>query len=567
MDELTYLEDLLIILAVAVTVVVIFHKLRLPAIAGFIFSGALVGPQGLALINDAKHVNVLAEIGVALLLFGIGLELSLKKLKRFWRLVIAGGLLQVGLSIITAIAICQLFGLSGNASLFVGFIVALSSTAIVLRGMQERGEVDAPHGSLILGILVFQDLIVVPMMLVIPLLVGAELNLESFAVMTGKSLGIIAAVLVLAVLVLPRVLKTVAKTRQRRLFILSVFVVCLGTAWLVTHSGVSLAIGAFLAGLVVAGSEYRHQAMADMIAFREVFSSLFFISVGMLLLPAAIADNFGSIILLLAVILVGKAVIVFVATAILRMPLRACVIAALSLAQIGEFSFILLYEVRDTGLLNSSLGNNLLSVAILSMFVTPFAMSFGPKLATGLGRFDRLKRYVAVNSAEEASDIVCKMCDHVIVAGYGFAGRELARILHERKIPYIIIDANIEKVHEATARSQHAVYGDITSEEVLNQLGIETARELVLLINDPIAAEQTVRAARSLTSKLFITVRTAHLLDIEPLRRVGANEIIPAEREAAVQVATQVLRRCQLDSNAIEGHAVNIRGHSETETG
>jgi CPA2 family monovalent cation:H+ antiporter-2 len=372
--------------------------------------------------------------------------------------------------------------------------------------------------------------------------------------------------LVLAVLVLPRALRIVARTRQRQLFVLSVFVICLGTAWLVTQSGASLAIGAFLAGLVVAGSEYRHQAMADMLAFREVFSSIFFMSVGMLLLPTTIADNLGSIMILLGAILVGKAVIVFAATALLRMPLRACVIAALSLAQVGEFSFILLYEVRGSGLLTSSLENNLFSAAILSMFITPFAMSFGPKLATGLGRFSWLKRHFAIDSAEEASEIVCRMCDHVIVAGYGFAGSELAQVLHEKKMPYVIVDVNIENIIRAKERGQHAVYGDITSEEVLTQLGVEKARELVLLINDPIAAEQTVRMARVLAPRLFLTVRTTYLLDIESLKRAGADEVIPAEREAAVRVATQVLRRQLLEGSAVDRYAAKIRSHSEAET-
>ncbi len=566
MHDLAYLKDLVVILGFAVIVVIVFHRLSLPPIAGFILSGILVGPQGLGLIDDAQQVEVLAEIGVALLLFGIGVELALKKLQRLWRLAVAGGFLQVGLSTAATFAVCKMAGLKSSSAVIVGFIIALSSTAIVLRGLQQRGEVDAPHGRLILGILVFQDFSVVPIMLIIPLLIGADLSAGAFVVTLAKSVGIVAAVLLLAMFIVPRILKLVARTRQRQLFILAVFVVCLGTAWLITKSGASLAIGAFLAGLVVAGSEYRHQALADMISFREIFASLFFVSVGMLLSPVAILGNLIPIIAVLVGILLGKSAIVFITALIMRMPLRACLIAAFALAQVGEFSFVLLYAVQGAGLTAKSVENSLVSAAILSMFITPFVMSYGPKLAAGLGKFTRLKHLIEVESAEDASDAICKMCDHIIIAGYGFAGRELSQVLDQYRIPYITVDLNIENVRKASREAGNAVFGDITSEGVLTQLGIENARELVLLINDPSASEHAVRVARRLAPHLFITVRTAYLLDIEPLLAAGANEVIPAEREAAVQVATRVLKRHRVDLENITRQASQIRDHSEDES-
>jgi len=563
MHELAYLKDLVVILAVAIVVVIIFHRFKLPAIAGFILSGVIVGPRGFALINDVQQVEVLAEIGVALLLFGIGMELALKKLKRLWKLAVVGGFLQVGITALAAYGIGKLTGLSNYTALIIGFIVALSSTAIVLRGLQQRGEVDAPHGRLILGILVFQDFSVIPIMLIIPLLIGAEASTGAFILTLAKSIGIVAVVMLLAMLIVPRILKLVARTRQRQLFILSVFVVCLGTAWLVTKSGASLAIGAFLAGLVVAGSEYRQQAMADMISFREVFASLFFVSVGMLLSPSGIIDNLLPILAILGGILLGKSLIIFVTALIMRMPLRACLIAGFALAQVGEFSFVIIYAVQGTGLIESTVESSLVSAAILSMFITPFAMSFGPRLAAGLGKFTKLKRLIEVESAEEASDSLCKLCEHVIIAGYGFAGRELSRVLDKYEVPYIIVDLNIENVRRASQETGNAVFGDITSEDVLLQLGIENARELVLLINDPGASELAVRVARRLAPQLHITVRTAYLLDIESLLTVGADEVITAEREAAVRVATQVLKRHQVDGKTINGQVSQIRDHSE----
>jgi len=563
MHELTFLKDLLIILSIAILVVIAFHRLRLPAIAGFILSGVIVGPQGLGLINDTHQVEILAEVGVALLLFGIGSELPLTKLRRLWRLAAIGGFLQVSVSAIVTFAICKTAGLPNNTSVVIGFIVALSSTAIVLRGLQQRGEIDAPHGRLIMGILVFQDFSVVPIMLVIPLLLGADLSAGAFAITLAKSVSIVMIVLFLAILIVPRILRLVARTRQRQLFILAVFVVCLGTAWLVTRSGASLAIGAFLAGLVVAGSEYRHQALADMLSFREVFASMFFVSIGMLLSPHAIAANLVPITGILLGILLGKSIIVFLVAWVMRMPLRVCLMTAGALAQVGEFSFILLYAIQGKGLIEVGLEGSLISAAILSMFITPFAMSLSPRLAVGLGKFPRIKSMMAGKSVEDVSEAVYTLDDHVIVAGYGFAGRELAHALDECHIPYIVVDVNFENISMALREKRRAVFGDITSEDVLQHVGIEKARELVLLINDPGAAGHAVRVARGLATHVHITVRTTYLLDIGALLVAGANEIIPAEREAAVQVVTQVLKRQKANVDDIARQVSEIRDHSE----
>ena len=459
----------------------------------------------------------------------------------------------------------KLVGLSSNSAILIGFVVAFSSTAIVLRGLQERGEVDAPHGRLILGILVFQDFSVVPIMLIIPLLAGVELSAGAFAVTLSKSIGIVLVVLFLAILIVPRILKLVAQTRQRHLFILSVFVVSLGIALLVTRSGASLAIGAFLAGLVVAGGEYRHQALADMISFREIFTSLFFVSVGMLLSPNTILSNLVPILTILAAILLGKSAIVFITALVMRMPLRVCVISALALSQVGEFSLILLYAMQGTGIVAPSVENNLVSAAILSMLITPFFMSYGPRLVTGLGRFAGLRRMMEVKSTDDVADTVRHMHDHIVVAGYGFAGKELSQVLAENGVPYVIVDLNIDNVWKASREVGNAVFGDITSETVLSQLEIQRARELVLLINDPAASEHAVRIARVAAPHLFITVRTTYLLDVKALLAAGANDVIPSEREAAVQVMTQVLTRQQVNLTKITQQALEVRNHLDEE--
>jgi CPA2 family monovalent cation:H+ antiporter-2 len=563
MNELAYLRDLVIILGSGVIIVTVFHRLRLPAIAGFILSGVLVGPQGFGFINDVHQVEVLAEFGVALLLFGIGVELSLEKLRRLWKLIIAGGALQVGLTVLAVFAISKTFDVPGNSAVFIGFLLALSSTAIVMRGLQQRGEIDAPHGRLILGILVFQDFCVVPMMLAIPILIGTDVLPNVYLVTILRAVGIIVAVLLAALFIIPRILNLIAKTRQRQLFILSVFLICIGTAWLITWSGASLAIGAFIAGLVVAGSEYRHQALADLISFREVFASIFFVSIGMLLVPSIIVENMFLVLAILIAVLVGKSVIVFVTAKILRMPLRVCMMTAVTLSQIGEFSFVLLFSVQGSGLIDKTLESNLISAAILSMFVTPFAMSFSPRLAAGLGKLPLLRRLLEVDMAEDATGLVSEMRDHVIVGGYGFAGRELSKALKDYGIQHVIVDLNVENVRIASQKGVYAFFGDVTSQDVLMKLGAKYARELVLLVNDPSAAEQAVRVARKLAPGLHIVVRTHYLLDIEPILATGADDVVPAEREAAVEVTSLVLNRHQVDSQRIAYHSLRIRNQTE----
>jgi CPA2 family monovalent cation:H+ antiporter-2 len=563
MQDLTYLQDLVVILGLGVVIVAAFHKLGLPSIAGLIVVGIVVGPHSLGIVSDVHQVDVLAELGVALLLFGIGLELSLEKLRRLWKLILLGGLLQVGLTIATAFAIARLWGVPPKTAIFVGFLVALSSTAIVLRGLQQRSDVDTPHGRLILAILVFQDFAVVPMMLLIPFLSGAGGATQNVLGAVLSSLAIVVGVLLAAYLIVPRLLNFIAKTRQRHLFILAMFVICSGTAWLITASGATLAIGAFLAGLVVAGTEYRHQALADLISFREVFASLFFVSVGMLLAPAMLVENLVPILLLLVAILFGKSLIVFVTALIVRMPLRVCLLSAVALAQVGEFSLVLSFAAKGSGLVGEPLESNLLTAAVLSMFLAPFALAFGPRLAAGAGKLRLLNRMLEVDPAATGRDRMRGMEGHVIIGGYGFAGLELARALEECEIPNAIVDFNIANVRMATQAGARAFFGDVTSHEVLMEMGATRAKELILVINDPSAAERAVRIARSLAPELYIIVRTHYLLDIEPLLAVGANEVIAGEREAAVEVAARVLKRRQIDAEEIARQCIAIRSHTE----
>ena len=544
MTELVFLQDLVVILAAAVAVVALLRRLHVPSIAGFIVAGTLVGPHALGLVQDLHQVEILAELGVVLLLFGIGLELSLSRVRRLWRPIAVGGSVQVGLTILVVLGLSVLFGRDLRSGMLLGFIIAVSSTAIVLRGLSTRGELETPHGRLALGILIFQDLCVVPMVLVIPVLADTADAGTSVLVPLLEAAAVVIVVLLAARLVVPRFLDEIARTRKRDLFVLSVFLICLGTAWLVSRVGVPLALGAFLAGLVVSGSRYREQAISDLVPLRDVLASVFFVSIGMLLDLRDVLGNLLPILGLFVAIIAGKFIIVFVSALAMRLPLRVGVLTAASLSQIGEFSFVLLLAAGGTGLLEQPFQGNLTVAIILSMLATPFAIALGPHLAGGLGKLNPLTRLLQVRTTEEMRETEA-MRNHVIIAGYGLSGRNLARSLRRVGVQYVIVDLNSENVRDAARQGEPACFGDVTSAEVLEHLGAANARELVIAINDPDATARATGAARLVAPDLRITVRTAFDVDVRRLEQAGATQVVTAEAAAADAIVGYVLSRTE----------------------
>jgi CPA2 family monovalent cation:H+ antiporter-2 len=559
------LQELVVIFAVAVATVLVVRRLGVPSIAGFILAGILVGPNALGVVGDVHEVELLAEVGVALLLFGIGLELSLAKVRRLWRLVLVGGFLQVFTTAAVVVIVLRFSGFHIGTSVFFGFVIAVSSTAVVLSALRTRGDIDAPHGRLTLGILVFQDLCVVPMILMVPLLSGS-VPVTALALAAVKSAAVLVAVLIGARLLAPRLLAAVAHTRQRDVFVLSVFLVCIGTAWLVTGAGVSLALGAFLAGLVVAGSEYRHQALSDLIPFREVFASLFFVSVGMLLSPRTILDNTLPIVAFLGAIVVGKAAITTVVSLALRLPLRVSILAGLALAQVGEFSFVLLAAGRDAMALPQPFTANLTAAIVLSMMITPVLITISPHVAAGMGRAPALTRRLEIRTPADRPQNAGPMKDHVIIAGYGLTGQELARSLEDCGVPYVVVDLNPDNVRQSLLRAEPAYFGDVTSAEVLESLGVARARELVLAINDIDATIRSVHAARRLAPSLPILVRSQYAADVHRLIKAGATDVVVAELEGSVEVTRRMLERCSVAPASVSPQLARIRSRREEET-
>jgi monovalent cation:H+ antiporter-2, CPA2 family len=545
MHELSLLHDLVVIFAAAIAVALLGARVGLPSLAGMIVAGALIGPHALGLIADPTRVQSLAEIGVVLLLFGVGIELPIGRLRELYRPMIVGGTLQVVLTFGIAFAACLACGLPTVGALLAGFCAVPSSTAIVLRRLHAEGALEAPHGRQMLGILLFQDMCVVPMMLVMPALSGASRgHAGSVLLELARSLAVLTLVVLTVRKLAPRLLHMVARTRQRDVFVLSVFIVVIGTAWAASLAGVSLALGAFLAGVVISGSAYRHQALGELTPFREVFASLFFVTAGMLLDGTHIWHAPLGVLLLFCALVLGKALVVLGACGLMRLPLRSSVLTALGLAQVGEFALVLLETAHGSRSLDGVLGpleGELLTASILSLIATPLLAAAAPRCAEQLERVGWLRRLWGARDVD--APVRCGRREHVIIAGYGVAGKALALRLAREGVQPLVVDLNEKLVRDASQDGFSACYGDVTTPEVLEQLELTNARELVLLISDPTALERAVTLARRVAPGVILTVRARYEGEIYGLRAAGADHVVAAEIEAGHAITALVLER------------------------
>jgi len=541
--EIMLLNEIVIIFGLSIAILFICHRLRMPTIVGFLLTGILAGPYGLGLIKAVHEVEILAEVGVVLLLFTIGIEFSLGRLLQIKKSVLMGGSIQVLLTLLVTFVIARQLGQPIGESIFIGFLISLSSTAIVLKLIQERAEVDSPHGRITLGILIFQDIIIVPMILVTPLLAGATGDLgESVLVLIAKGIGIIGLVFVSAKWIVPQVLYQIARTRSRELFLLSVVVICLAVAWITSSAGLSLALGAFLAGLIISESEYSHHALGNILPFRDVFTSLFFISIGMLLDVGFLFRQPGTIVLMALGVLVLKSFIASFATVLLGFPLRTSILVGLALGQVGEFSFILSKTGVEHGLLAGNIYQMFLAVSVLSMVATPFIITLAPRLTDIILLLPLPKRLIS--GFYPVPDIkVEDKKHHLIIIGFGVNGRNVARAARVSGIPYAIIEMNPETVRSEQARGEPIYYGDSTQEAVLQHANIKDARIVVAAINDPTATRRITEIIRRLNPEVHLIVRTRYLQELKPLYELGADEVIPEEFETSVEIFTRVLEK------------------------
>lgn len=542
MLELPLLKDLLIVMGASVVVVALLQRTSLPAPLGFMLVGILVGPNAFALIRNMHDVEILAEIGVALLLFTIGLHFSLREILSMGRLVWGGGTAQVGITMLLVAGSALLLGSPIERAWLYGGLVALSSTAIVLRLLQEQGASSSPAGRLMIGILLLQDLAIVPLMLMVPLL-GSDQSTGSNAILLtlGKALGMIGLIILLARNVFPWILDRVVGVRSGELFTLTTLFLALGTAELAHAAGLSLALGAFIAGVVLADTEYSHQIMGEIAPFRDAFTGLFFVSVGMLLDPRVWVQS--PVMLLgfaLAIVLVKALVISGTALALGLGP-RVAIIAGLGLAQIGEFSFLLGQSGLAAGLLSEAQYSHFIAITILLMGIAPFLLQAAPGLADRLLNL-KPHQYLPLTGEQAADDLGDHPHEHVLVVGYGVNGRNVARVLRDMQIPLRIIELNTQLVRQARLEMMPVLWGDAARRAVLEHADIAKARAIVIAIADPAACRQITALAHELHPDMLVLVRTRYVREMDELYRLGADEVVPEEIETSLELSARVMR-------------------------
>jgi monovalent cation:H+ antiporter-2, CPA2 family len=558
-----FLPEIVALIVAGAGIAYICQRFNLVPILGFLLAGVFIGPNGLGLVRDQDLVNAAAEVGVVLLLFTIGIEFSLEKLARIKRLIFVGGGLQVALSTLVTLAFLAFWGVDWRTGLFTGFLISLSSTAIVLKLLADRGETSTLQGQINLALLIFQDLAIIVMVLIVPMLSGTGGTAGSIFWALWKALMIILAVLVFARRLMPRVLEKVALTCSPELFLLTVIAICFGTAFLTNLAGVSLSLGAFLAGLLVSESRFSEHALGETMPLQILFSATFFVSVGMLLDLRFFMHNWLPVITAIVIVLLIKVLTTGTSVALLSKSLPIALSSGLLLGQIGEFSFVLERAGREAGLSPAGMGipgsQTFIATSVVLMILTPFLSLVGTKLSTSLVRKREARELVRAETEEIIPTHLPQLSDHVIVAGYGQAARRLVRVLDGSRIPFIITTLSPGGANEAESWGLYVLRGDSSKVHTLMLAGVERSKIMVIADDDPATAHRIAIIARTLNPTMRIVIRTRYISEIEPLNKSGADRVIAEELESIVQLFAEVLRDYRIPAEEIEAHEEAVR--------
>lgn len=554
------LEDVVILFGTLVMTLSLCKLLRIPLVLGFLLGGVLCGPHGLGWVSDPRRVEALSEIGVALLLFSVGMEFSPQALSRISKAMFVGGSLQVSFTVLIIALVGVAVGLGLEKGLFWGMVIALSSTAIVIKSLQEKTEMDSPHGQVALGILIFQDLMIVPMMLTLPTLSALQTGAWDWGMglRALKGVFVMLAATLMGWIVAPRVLFRVATLRSREMFLLTVLGFCFFMTWFAHRQGLSPAIGALLGGLVISQSELSHEAMGNILPFRDVFMSFFFASIGMLLQPLVLLQEPLSVGLGCLGVVAFKATVITAVGLALNLPLKRAVTLGVGLSQIGELSLILANSGQDLGLISMSSYQALLGVSVITMGMTPFLIRWGHTLGEKVQSRRWLSRRVGLaNGRPRGPEGVPE--GHLVVVGFGLNGRNIVMAAKAAGIPYVIVEMNPNTVREQRSKGEPIVFGDASYEPVLEAAHVERAKVLVIVINDPGSVRGIIKAAKGLNPGLHVIVRTRYLEEVEALYRVGADEVIPEEFETSVEIFARVMRLFLVPESEVEKMVQEIR--------
>ena len=533
------LQSVLVLLATAVLVVVVFRSIRLPPLLGYLIVGVAIGPHALAWIPDTAEARELAEIGVVFLMFSIGLEFSLPKLVTMRRLVFGLGAAQVLATMLIVWGCAVALGVDWRAGLILGGVLAMSSTAILARLLAERLELNSPHGRQIMGVLLAQDLAVVPLLILVPALAPGAGDL---AANLGLALAKAAVVLTLLLFLGQRLMRgwfhLVARQKSSELFMLNVLLITLGLAYMTEVAGLSLALGAFIAGALISETEYRYQVEVDIKPFRDVLLGLFFVTIGMLLDLRVVVEQAPSVFLVLAALLVMKALLIFGLSLAFGTGSAAALRTGLTLAACGEFGFVLLARADALALVDVQVAQPVLAAMLLSMLAAPFIVDKSESIARSWSRSDWMHR------AMELHNIAVKSMatdQHAVICGYGRSGQNLARLLEKESIPFIALDVDPQRIREAAAAGESVVFGDAARREVLVAAGLLRARVLAITYSDTASALRILGLVQELRPGLPVVVRTVDDADIDQLKAAGAAEVVAEIMEGSLMLASTAL--------------------------
>ncbi len=547
-------DEIVILFLLSIVVTLVCNRLKLPSTVGFLLTGAMFGPNAIAIVSDQHAVSEIAEIGVAMLMFTIGMELSGEALNRLKRRAFLGGTLQLGLMVVAGMLWMMAINQTPwREGILWGCLAALSSSAIVLQIMQQRGESESPHGQLSLAILVFQDIMAAPMLIAVPLLAGTvSLSWQSALFSTGKIVLILGAVLIATGLWLDRLMEAVLKTGAREVLILTTLGLCMGMATLTSWLGLSLSLGAFLAGLLLARSPYSMSIMSGVLAYKDVFISLFFISVGMLLNIQFLFNHLGTILATTAFFIVFKTIVTLPSVLLQGYPLKAAILTSLSLAQVGEFAFVIADKCLKLNIFDTDDYQIFLAVSVITMMLTPALIVIAPKIVAMLPAKKELADKDTPDKTHE------QMEGHLVIIGFGVHGKHLAYAAKKAGIKYKILEMNPETVSRYRKR-EPIMHGDATADIVLEHLGIEKARVLAIVISDPVAVRSITQEARKLNPNLHIVAKTRFVPEIVPLRQTGASAVFSEEFECSIEIFSNVLSQFLVPRQEIDLVASHIR--------
>ncbi len=566
-DELRFILDLGVAVAAALVGGAIAVRLRQPAIVGYLVAGIAIGPGTPGFVGDVERISVLADVGVVLLLFALGVEFSIREVRRIRAVALPGGVAQIAIVVVTGSVVMVVLGSDLREALLIGMCLSISSTLVVLKTLLDRGELDSLHGKTAIGWTIVQDIATIVFIVALPPLAGGDI-VGPFALALVKATIFLGLAYVVGTRLLPWLFATVARLGSNELFLLAVVATALLTAFVSSAVfGLSLALGAFVAGLVVSESDLSHQAAAEVTPFRDLFAVLFFVSVGMIVDPGALVADIGLVALLVVLAVAGKGIVTALLGRGLGLPGRSAILLGATMGQIGEFSFILAEDGLDLGLISTRAYNLVLGTAVVSILVGSFATRVADRLVSLVERggsarpIEPIAALDVVQSRSEASRDPADEARRpsVVVLGAGRVGRVVIKAVRRRGFRCVVVDRDPRRLEGAAALGASTVFGDAANPEILRRLGLDHAHIMVLAIGDPLTARLATERALRLNPRLSIAARARGLREIEALRRLGAGRVADPEAEAAVELARHALQRMGVSSAELNGIVSGLR--------